>query len=293
MKILLTGASGFIGWNLCNSYQKDYHITGVVHKHSLNLPGIEVKSADLTQYSELTSLFQEVNPDAVIHLASMSSPNQCEKHPKASHRINVEVPINVAGLCSDRGIGCVFTSTDLVFGGNMPPYSENDSVNPSNRYGDHKAIAEEEMLSRYPQTAICRLSLVYGFPGPHSSNFFVQMIDSLGQDKHLTLFTDEVRTMVSVRAVIEGILLALEKVHGIIHLGGRERLTRYEFGRQLAHVFAYENAKLVRCSQQDITMPASRPTDVSLDSSMARDLGFNPWPVEKELEYLCQGYISE
>ncbi len=293
MKILLTGASGFIGWNFCHAYQNDYQITGVVHRHWLDMPGVDIRQADLTDYSLLKNLFQDVEPDAVIHLASLSSPNTCAENPNVSRRMNVEGPVNLAGLCSDRKIPCVFTSTDLVFGGDVPPYRETDSVNPANRYGEHKAIAEEEMLSRYPQTAVCRLSLVFGFPGPYSSNFFIQQIHSLDKEKHLTLFTDEIRTMISVRAVMEGILLAMEKVRGILHLGGRERLSRYEFGQQLARTFSYDHARLVRCSQEDISMAASRPADVSLDSSKARQLGFNPWPVEKELEYLYKGHTSD
>jgi len=286
MRLLLTGASGFIGWNLSYAMRNDFDVIGVVHEHDLSIPDVDVLHADLTVYHELKQLFDNAKPDAVIHAASMSNPNQCEEYPGASDRINVEVPINIAGLCADLEIPCVFTSTDLVFGGENPPYTEADSVNPSNRYGEQKATAEEEMLLRYPETAVCRLSLVYGFPGPHSSNFFATMLESLDRDNHLTLFTDEVRTMVSIRAIIEGLQLAVNQVSGILHLGGNERLTRYEFGKRISKVFGYSHPKFVRCSRMDIGMPAARPEDVSLESTKAKELGFDPWPVEKELEYL-------
>jgi dTDP-4-dehydrorhamnose reductase len=84
----------------------------------------------------------------------------------------------------------------------------------------------------------------------------------------------------------KGLLLALEKVNGIIHLGGKERISRYEFGKILVEILQLPNDKLKSCFQTDVKMAAPRPKDVSLDSSQAFALGYQSLSVREELEIL-------
>jgi dTDP-4-dehydrorhamnose reductase len=100
------------------------------------------------------------------------------------------------------------------------------------------------------------------------------------------LFIDEFRTPVSGEAAAEGMLIALERLPGMIHLGGPERISRYGFGRLLAEVLHVPGAKLNPCRQKDIPMSAPRPPDVSLDSSKANYMGFRPYSLRRELERL-------
>jgi dTDP-4-dehydrorhamnose reductase len=79
------------------------------------------------------------------------------------------------------------------------------------------------------------------------------------------------------------LLLALEKVKGRIHLGGKERISRYDFGVLLRNISGIHQAKLIPCRQRDIPMPAPRPPDVSLDSEKAYQMGFNPLSMVGEL----------
>jgi dTDP-4-dehydrorhamnose reductase len=69
-----------------------------------------------------------------------------------------------------------------------------------------------------------------------------------------------------------GLFLALEKVKGIIHLGGKESISRYDFGRLLTEVLQLPEAGLKACRQKDVKMAAPRPIDVSLDSSKAFEI---------------------
>lgn len=80
--------------------------------------------------------------------------------------------------------------------------------------------------------------------------------------------------------------MALEKVKGLIHLGGKERVSRYDFGRLLVEVFQLPAAGLKACRQKDVQMAALRLPDVSLDSSTAFALGYAPLSLRQELELL-------
>jgi dTDP-4-dehydrorhamnose reductase len=127
---------------------------------------------------------------------------------------------------------------------------------------------------------------MFGRETPTAKSFIQQFIQILKDGKELSLFIDEFRTPVSANTAAKGLLLALEKVNGIIHLGGKERISRYEFGKILVEILQLPNDKLKSCFQADVKMAAARPKDVSLDSSKAFALGYQSLSVREELEIL-------
>lgn len=290
-KLLITGASGFLGWHLCQLAKQEWEIYGTYLSHPLEIPDMKMLKANLTDFQELKRIFNDIKPSAVIHTAAHSQPNFCQTHPEESHAINVIASCNIAGLCADNSISCAFTSTDLVFNGLNAPYREADAVCPVNLYGEQKAIAETGMLERYPITAVCRMPLMFGAATPTAKSFIQPFIQTLQAEQELNLFIDEFRTPVSGTTAAKGLLLALEKVNGIIHLGGKERISRYDFGQLLVKVFQLPATGLKSCRQQDVKMAAPRPADVSLDSSKAFALGYQPLSVREELEDVCKVLI--
>ena len=285
-KLLITGVSGFLGWHLGQLAQLEWEVYGTYHSHFLEVPDIKMVKVNLTDFQELKGIFNDIKPDAVIHTAAQSQPNYCQLHSQESDKINVTASCDIAGLCADNSLPLVFTSTDLVFDGLNAPYQEIDQVSPVNIYGEQKVEAEAGILKVYPQAAICRMPLMFGRETPTAKSFIQQFIQILKDGKELSLFIDEFRTPVSANTAAKGLLLALEKVHGIIHLGGKERISRYDFGKILAEIWQFPDDQLKSCFQEDVKMAAPRPKDVSLDSSKAFALGYNPLSVREELEIL-------
>lgn len=275
-KLLITGASGFLGWNLCSIASSQYKVIPVSNRNFYEQPATKAHKCDITDYQQLKALMSGEKPDAVIHLAAASNPNYCQIHPDETFKINVTASSNIAGLCADLNAFCVFTSSDLVFNGKNPPYKEDDETNPVNTYGQQKLTAEQQMRCRYENATICRMPLMYGDAPRWASSFIQPWIKQLQEGNTLSLFTDEFRSPLSARDACRGLLLALEKPREIIHLGGPERLSRYEMGKILAETKGFSQTLLDPCKQQDLPMAAPRPTDVSLDSSKAFAMGFCP-----------------
>jgi dTDP-4-dehydrorhamnose reductase len=283
MKLLVTGASGFLGWNVCQVAAPDWEIYGTTFSHSSPIPGATLLTVDLRDERQLREVFQQIQPDAVIHLAAQSSPNECQNYPETSYLLNVAAACHIATLCAETEIPLAFTSTDLVFDGLNAPYRETDPVSPRSVYGEQKAIAETEILKRYPKAAICRMPLMFGAAPPHASSFISPFAQALREERELRLFVDEFRTPVSGTTAAKGLLMALDKVEGIIHLGGQERISRYNFGRLMVEELDLPSTGLKACRQQDVLMAAPRPPDVSLDSSKAFALGYSPRSLRSEL----------
>jgi dTDP-4-dehydrorhamnose reductase len=61
--LLVTGASGFLGWNICRQAWKDWNIYGTVFSHPVDVEHTNVIKIDLRNYSDLKNLFQKVRPD--------------------------------------------------------------------------------------------------------------------------------------------------------------------------------------------------------------------------------------
>lgn len=128
-KLLLTGASGFLGKYILRHPQSDWKIIGTYHENQPTGRG-EFHQINLTQKSRVETLFERVRPDAVIHTAAISKAGLCEAQPKLTQDINVSVPHRIAVQCTKTNIPFLFTSSDLVFDGKNAPYQETDLPNP-------------------------------------------------------------------------------------------------------------------------------------------------------------------
>jgi dTDP-4-dehydrorhamnose reductase len=149
-RLLVTGASGFLGWNICRIAKPDWTLYGTYFSHPIDIPDVTLMKIDVGEYKDLKYLFNQVNPHGVIYTAVVPNPNFCQENQSISYKINTEAAINVAGLCGDLEIPCLFTSTDLVFDGLNPPCTEEDEPSPLRIYGEHKALAEKGMKRRCP-----------------------------------------------------------------------------------------------------------------------------------------------
>lgn len=276
-RLLVTGASGFLGWHLCRAAQAAWQVEGTYHRHApQQLPGVTLHAIDLGELDAIAPWLETLAPAAVIHSAALSQPNRCEQNPAQSYRVNVEATRVLAEFCGQHQIPFVFTSTDQVFDGQSPPYGETSPPSPINLYGHHKAEAEALVQDLHPTAAICRLPLLYGPPSPTAECFLQGFLRTLKAGRPLNLFTDEFRTPAYIEDVAAGLLLALEQAPGLLHLGGPERLSRHDFGLRMAEVFGFDPALLIPGRQAEVTMPAPRPPDVSSDSQKAFSLGYRP-----------------
>lgn len=287
-KLLVTGASGCLGYKLCQvAQQQGWDVCGTYAVHPITLPHGEFAQVDLCDLSALTEQIDRWQPDAIIHTAAQARPAICEQYPEETYAINVRVPQAIASICAASKIPFVFTSTDLVFDGLQAPYSEADPVSPINVYGQQKAEAEQRVFAVYPEAVITRMPLMFGEVLDHASSFIQPFLATLREGKPLNLFTDEYRTPVSNTTAAQGLLLALEKGRGeFLHLGGQERLSRYEFGLKMVEVFNLSQALIRPCSQNSVPTGAPRSPDTSMNSSKAFSLGYAPPSVQEELEAL-------
>jgi nucleoside-diphosphate-sugar epimerase len=172
-KVLITGANGFIGRNLCAFLKKQgYFVRGTVRKSMHNIFGVDeyIQVGDIDQKTDWQQAL--VGIDVVIHLAArVHIVNEKADHPLEKFRkVNVFGTKHLAQAVAQVGVKrFIFVSSVKVNGeNNQVPYTEKDEPVPEDAYGISKLEAEQVVGHIAAETGlkvvILRLPLVYG-PG--------------------------------------------------------------------------------------------------------------------------------
>lgn len=249
-RILLTGASGFLGRCLAEE----------VRRRGLPLvtagrAGCDVR-LDLADPDSISAALREARADLVIHAAALASLAACEADPARAEAVNHLGSLRLAGAARGR---IVLVSTDLVFDGTHAPYAREAAASPLGAYARSKARAEEAV--RGAGGVVVRVPLLFGrsFDGRRGAT---DMIRSAANP--LPLFTNEYRTPLHAGDAARGLVeLALAAAGpATLHLAGPERVSRYELGRRFLAAGGFASSRLdpVECTDP------LRPRDVSLAS---------------------------
>ena len=287
-RLLITGASGYLGWHCCNHLKHGWRTYGVGHQNQNGIhPNAIGCLLDLTDKDALWHLLKKVKPDAVFHLAAHSGTGYCEAHPEESRLLNVNVVEYLAEMCSDLKSRLLFTSSEQVFDGHKGQYSEADTPCPKNKYGEQKWEAEQLIQAIYPEAVILRIAVLYGQSTPAAKSFLNQWLDAWSKLLSVTAFHDETRQFLSAASCAEALFHLLSQgAEGVFHVGGEMALTRFDFGKIATDVLTLQHAKMESLGQKDAEMPAFRPADLSLDLSKIKSTGFVPIHPVAELKSL-------
>lgn len=178
MRVLLTGASGFIGATATEALGDRHEIVGldrVAPKERFDdLPGYEATSyrlVDILDRAELRRTIVEAEPDAIVHLAARARVDDGVRDPVGTYRVNVEGTINVleaAAACPDLQ-KCVVISSEAVYGPveTYPTPEHLGPGKPNTAYGASKGAADL-LAQQFPGVNVIVARSAMG-AGPRSS----------------------------------------------------------------------------------------------------------------------------
>lgn len=271
-RAIITGASGLIGQYL-------------VKTASRWAPGWEVRGLsraelELTETLKVEARIHALKPDLLIHCAALSRTKACEQDPEQARRINVEVTAHLAQLT--QGIPFIFLSSGEVFDGKTGWYSETDTPNPINVYGKTKLDAERVVLQNPQHTAV-RIVLTSGTSQNGDRSFVEDMCRAAKAGTDVTLYSDEFRCPLPAGVIARAVWELVDRRQpGLYHLGGSERLSRWEIGEALLPWHPELKDRLVNGSARN-HVGSLRPADLSLRCDKIQSLlsfripGFREW----------------
>lgn len=270
---VVTGAGGALGSVLMRELaRRSISAEGVVSPHGPVPYAGHSWSADLVDSRTYRERILALAPKAIVHLAAVALPSEAFKDPERARKVNVESTAILLAIAEKCGARFLYASSDLVFDGEGGPYSEDDTPEPATIYGRTKLEAEAHVFTYRGGLAI-RFPLMYGFPdAARKPTFFETMIANLRAEQPVRLFTDEFRTPLwlddAARACIA---LAGSDLRGCVHVGGPERLSRFEMGERVAAALGAPVRLLEATRRDDFASPEPRVRDVSLVSQHYAD----------------------
>ncbi|MBI2315117.1 GDP-mannose 4,6-dehydratase [Candidatus Daviesbacteria bacterium] len=296
MRIVVTGGAGFLGSHLCDKLiELDHQVICIDNlltgnpfniAHLQNSPDFEFVQADASD-----SFPQDLDFDAICHLASPASPNK--NNPKSYQALPFEtMQVNSFGtwnLCSEalaRGAKFLFASTSEVYGDPLEHPQKEDykgnvsTTGPRAVYDEAKRFGET-IVSAFAYSGrldgrIVRIFNTYGPRMDSDGRVVIEFVNAALQNKPFPVFGDgtQTRSFCFVSDLIEGIIAAMEKGHSgeVYNLGNPDEFTILELAEKVKQL---TNASSVVSFVQD--MPQDDPTRRCPDITKARTiLGWEP-----------------
>lgn len=273
--VLITGVSGLVGPALYAAVAgRARSVTGVYRATPFTTAGKgRFVSADLSRPEELRRIMNGAVPTLVFNCAAMPDIAPCEADPTAARRINTDAPAILADICHEFQARLIHFSTDQVFDGMAGKYDESVPVSPVHEYGRSKAGGERAVLETGADAAVIRLALVYGPSNTGERSASEMLVRALREGRSLSLYDNEYRTPVLVNDAVRAAVCLAESGHvGLVHVAGPDRVTRHEFGQEVAARFGLPADLIQPGRSPGLKAVPPRPLDLSLDTSLAASL---------------------
>ena len=273
-RIAVTGASGLLGLNLALMQSNRHTIIGIDRSKLQDTP-FEIYQANLIDPQAIDRMLDTVKPEAVIHTAANANIDACEADPQGAHRLNADLPGELAEACAKRSIHLIHISTDAIFDGTLSrPYSETDTPNPLGVYAQTKLAGERSVLSANSHAVVARVNFFgWSLSGTRSlSEFF---FNKLSTGQQCNGFTDVYFCPLFVGDLSETLCQIVEKeLSGLYHVLGSEALSKYEFGQRIARQFGFDPNLVIPKSVEDSGLTARRSHNLRLSiHKLSTDLG--------------------
>lgn len=286
MKIIVTGANGFLGQHLCLSLSSEGFQVHALSRGECRIPASEnifYHAAELTDVRNVQMVMDRVRPDVIVHTAAMSKPDECHTDREKCIDCNVRATGYLLDAARKTNAYFVYTSTDFIFGENGP-HAEDDQADPLNFYGESKLQAEQLVSRSGLDHAIVRPVFIYGKCWEGIRPSFIHWVkNNLEQEKSIKVVTDQSRTPTYVGDLCKGITsLIKNRIQGTYHLAGKNILSPYDMAITVARILKLDASLIEPVTSDTFPEPVRRAkrSGLKIDKAIA-ELGYAPVAFEE------------
>ncbi len=262
MKVLVTGASGQLGYDVCLELER----------RAIPFCAPTSQEMDITEREEVMRCMEDTRPDAVIHCAAYTKVDLAEDEPEKCWAVNADGTRNIAEACRKLGSSMLYISTDYVFPGDGDRFYEpTDPVGPMNVYGRSKLAGELAVQSLLDKYFIVRISWVFGKNG---NNFVKTMLRMAETRTELNVVCDQIGspTYTADLAPLLCDMVQTEK-YGIYHATNEGVCSWAEFAEEIFHLTGKDITTHLILSNA-YPAKAMRPLNSRLSKQCLQNSGF-------------------
>lgn len=269
MKILVTGATGQLGYEVCQLLRE----RGVEYK------GVCSADFDIVDAAAVDVCVEEYRPDAVIHCAAYTAVDEAEGHRERCFAVNETGTRNIARACREWGAKMMYISTDYVFDGQgtTPWQPDCKDYKPLNVYGQTKLEGELAVANTLDKYFIVRIAWVFGVNG---KNFIKTMLNVGKTHDTVRVVNDQIGTPTYTYDLARLLVDMIETdKYGYYHAtneGGY--ISWYDFTKEIYRQAGYATKVIPVSTQEYGLSKAARPFNSRLDKSKLVENGFKPLP---------------
>jgi len=269
LRILVTGARGMLGTDVCEVLASGHEVTGV-----------DIEEFDVVSGPDTEKAIAGLAPEVVVHLAAYTRVEDAEEEKDAAFSCNAVGTMNVAKASREAGARLIYVSTDYVFdGAKGSPYVETDPTAPVNFYGLTKLFGERYASSLNPRHLILRAGWLFG---PNGRNFVDTILERARAGQALQVVDDQRGTPTYTLHLAEGLKSAIEKgIEGVLHMTNSGETTWYELARAALEIAGVE-AEIKPVDSAGYPTKAKRPANSVMGSLVMERAGLKPLPDWRE-----------
>jgi dTDP-4-dehydrorhamnose reductase len=289
MKVLITGANGQLGTDLCRAL-RFLQIIPLTHN--------DIEIADMNSVKQVLYKYK---PDIIINTAAYVRVDECENNQEKAFQINALGARNVAVIAQQVGAKLIHISTDYVFGGEGEPrttsYTEFDMPIPVSVYGKSKLAGENFIHDFCQKYFIIRTSGLFGVAGASGKggNFVETILKLAQQREQLKVVNDQVLSPTYTKDLAQKLCqLITTEYYGIFHITNKGSCSWYEFAKEML-MLAGLKTTIASVTSDEYPQKARRPNYSVLGNYHLRLLGMEdmrPWQ-EALRDYMKEkGYLK-
>ena len=278
MKALITGASGLLGRRMFDIISKSHETVGTYNKNNSG----DFHFLDISDKNSVDLFFEKIKPELVIHCAALVDADYCEKDKQTAKKININGTKNVVRACKNLESKLIFISSDYIFKGNNPPYTEESIPDPVNYYGITKVEGERLVKENLSQFLIIRSPLMYGNDEGTKPSFITQIVSGLQENKKVFVDNKIIKYPTLTDDVVTAIVRLMESnANGIYNVCASEAITKYIWAKKIAERYGFSLENIVEKNNHEC---AERPLNAQLDSSKIKKLGIEFTTIDEGLQ---------
>jgi dTDP-4-dehydrorhamnose reductase len=265
--IVVLGARGLVGAWVARAASSAGHDVTALTKTDVDL-------ASLDAPDRVLAIVRGSAARAVVIAAGVASVEGCERDPQGTRAINVMFPARLSrALAEDpstSGVRMVAFSSEYVFAGPDPAYTEYAERKPLNAYGRQKCELEDALMPG--GHLVLRTSAVFDVEEGRK-NFVYQLVDAARSGRTIKVADDQLVTPTLARDLAAFVVVALaQECFGLWHVAGPRVLERVAFARLAARAFGIDEARAIEAMPtSSIGLVAHRPR-AGLDTTRAQQL---------------------
>jgi dTDP-4-dehydrorhamnose reductase len=271
MKILVTGASGLLGRELCYVAEKEGHkVYSAYHKVKPEFG--EAIELDITNRESVRRAMLATMPDCMVHLAALTDVDRCEIEKDEARKLNAYSTELIAKEAKALSTFLIYVSTDYVFDGEKGLYREEDNPQPINYYGTTKLMGEQAVRDFAAEWCIARTSTPFG-RHPSRISFPKFIIEKLSKGQGIQVVEDQYTSPTSTSNLALMLLeIAARRIKGYMHVSGATRISRLEFALLVAERMNLRKELIIATHMDSMKWRAKRPKDSSLSVKKAKSV---------------------